>query len=378
MIGGGVVGCAVAHALARGGVPALLLEAQAQLATAASATNSGILHTGFDSHPGELETRLILRAAQLRAQLLQELGLEVCRCGALLAPHGEQEREAVAALAANARTNGVEAVLDRDGSLRVPGETVSDPLAFVQAAQAGGAQVRLGARVVGLAAGPDADGIDLALSGGEHLRARAVVNCAGLFADELAHAAGDELPAIYPRKGEFLVFEPAPGEPALEQILLPVPSSMGKGVLVFPTLDRRSVIAGPTAREREDKSDWTVEEDARELILERALAIYPALERARLAGAYAGLRPAGRDGANYVIERSRSLPGLVHIAAIRSTGLSAAPAIAELVTEMLAQDGLVELAPPRALRPAAGAHARESQPWWQWGSRHRDATGEAR
>ncbi len=376
VIGGGVVGCAVAHALACRGVPVLLLEAQAQLATGASATNSGILHTGFDSRPGELETRLILRAAQLRPQLLRELGLEVWRCGALLAPHGGQEREAVATLAANARTNGVEAVAEGGGSLRVPGETVSDPLAFVQAlaaaAQAGGAEVRLGAQVVGLAAGTDADGIDLALSSGEHLCAGAVVNCAGLFADELAHAAGDELPAIYPRKGEFLVFEPPPGEPPLEQILLPVPSSMGKGVLVFPTLDRRFVIAGPTAREREDKGDWTVEDDARELIFGRALAIYPALQRARLAGAYAGLRPAGREGANYVIERSRSLRGLVHVAAIRSTGLSASPAIAELVTEMLAQDGLVELDAPRALRPAAGLQAPEDQPWWQWGSRHRD------
>jgi glycerol-3-phosphate dehydrogenase len=381
VIGGGVVGCAVAHALARRGVPALLLEAQAQLTTGASATNSGILHTGFDSHPGELETRLILRAAQLRPELLDELGLEVWRCGARLSPCGEPEREAVAALAVNARTNGVEAVLERDGSLRVPGETVSDPLAFVQAlagaAEAGGAEVRLGARVVGLAAGSHADGIEVMLSGGELLRARAAVNCAGLFADALARAAGDELPAIYPRKGEFLVFEPPRGQPPLEQILLPVPSSMGKGVLVFPTLDRRFVIAGPTAREREDKGDWTVEPDAHALIFERALAIHPPLAQARHVDAYAGLRTAGRGGANYLIERSCSLPGLVHVAAIRSTGLSAAPAIGELVAEMLAQDGLVELSPPRALRPRRPLPGHGGLPWWRWGASHRTSSGRA-
>ena len=75
VIGGGVVGCAVAHALARRGVEVVLLEAELGLALGASGSNSGILHTGFDSTPGELETRLIVRSAELREELLDELGL---------------------------------------------------------------------------------------------------------------------------------------------------------------------------------------------------------------------------------------------------------------------------------------------------------------
>jgi glycerol-3-phosphate dehydrogenase len=91
VIGGGVVGCAVAHALARRGVQTLLLEAEPGLALGASGANSGILHTGFDSEAGELETRLILRSAQLREQLLEELGVAVWRCGARLQARGEEE-----------------------------------------------------------------------------------------------------------------------------------------------------------------------------------------------------------------------------------------------------------------------------------------------
>ena len=72
VIGGGVVGCAVAHALARRGVEVVLLEAELGLALGASGSNSGILHTGFDSTPGELETRLIVRSAELREELLDE------------------------------------------------------------------------------------------------------------------------------------------------------------------------------------------------------------------------------------------------------------------------------------------------------------------
>src|SRR5271154_3914980 len=99
VIGGGVVGCAVAHALARRGVHALLLEAESDLALGASGANSGILHTGFDSTPGEFDPQRILGAAVRREQLLEELGVEVWRCGARLTPRSDGERAAVARLA---------------------------------------------------------------------------------------------------------------------------------------------------------------------------------------------------------------------------------------------------------------------------------------
>ena len=380
VIGGGVVGCAVAHALARRGVEVVLLEAELGLALGASGSNSGILHTGFDSTPGELETRLILRSAALREELLDELGVTVWRCGARLAPGEDEERAAVARLAENARANDVEVRLDEDGSLTVPGESVSDPVAYVHAlagaAQAGGATIVLGARVTGLAAaaggtgrrtagegsaGAPGGGLVVTLDTGEQLRVRAAVNCAGLYADELARNAGDELPDVYPRKGEFLVFS-APQEEPLEQILLPVPSALGKGVLVFPTLDRRAVIAGPTARERKDKRDRSVEADAAELILAKARCMYPALRGLGPIGSYAGLRTAGRD-ANYVIERSRTLPALVHAAAIRSTGLSASLGIGEHVVVLLAEAGAISPGAVRALPTPAPPQA--GNRWWE-------------
>jgi glycerol-3-phosphate dehydrogenase len=375
VIGGGVVGCAVAHALARRGVSSVLLEAEQALALGASGTNSGILHTGFDSPPGELETALILRSAVLRGELLGELGVTVWRCGARLRPSGEEELAAVRALAENARVNGVQADLEQDGSLNVPGEAVTDPVAFVHAlagaAGAGGAMVRLGARVGGLAPSQKG-GLAVELDSGERIGVRAAVNCAGLFADVLAGMVGEAPVAIYPRKGEFLVFSAAEGD-ALEQILLPVPSALGKGVLVFPTIERQ-IVAGPTAREREDKHDWSVEGDAAELIMPRALRMYPALEAATRIGAYAGLRPAGRE-ANYVIEASRKLPGLIHVAAIRSTGLSASLGIGEHVVAMLAEAGAIEPGEERRLSPPA--QSAPAGPWWQQAARHRASRSSA-
>ena len=279
--------------------------------------------------------------------------------------------------------------------LIVPGEAITDPVAYVHAlagaARAGGAEVMFGARVSGLASRPNGV-LAIDVLGGELLRANAVVNCAGLFADDVARLAGETPVQVYPRKGEFLVFSPPPFQP-LPPILLPVPSALGKGVLVLPTIDGM-LIAGPTAREREDKHDWSVEADARELILARANAMYPPLTHAREIGAYAGLRPAGRD-ANYVIEPSRTLPGLIHVAAIRSTGLSAALGIGEHVLDMLIRQGAIGLgarhestigpggarsshAPsPRPRFPGDDA-PRAAAPWWQLAVRRSTESGQAR
>jgi glycerol-3-phosphate dehydrogenase len=362
IIGGGVVGTAVAYALARRGVAATVLEAEDDLALGASGTSSGILHTGFDSAPGQLETELLLRSAALRDAVLEQSGVPVLRCGAILRPHGDEEARTVAALAEGALANGVVVGLRDDGALEVGGEAVTDPVAYVlalaAAAAGAGAEVRTRARVVAI--GTEHGRLRLALDGGEDVVCAAAVNCAGLYADDVARLAGDDSFAVYPRKGEFLVFDPPEGR-ALERILLPVPTKRTKGVLVFPTIDGK-VVAGPTAHDQADKSDWSVRPQARDELLGKARAMLPALEGAEPVASYAGLRPAGRAGANYVIGASTACPGLVNVAAIRSTGLSASLGIGEYVTGLLAALGIV-LEPDRPLAPVPPPAG--DRPWWR-------------
>jgi glycerol-3-phosphate dehydrogenase len=366
VVGAGVVGSAVALALARRSVSVLLLEAEPQPGLAASGTNSGILHTGFDSPSGELETELILRSAEMREQMLATLDVPVLRCGALLRPPGDADRPAVAALAENARRNGVAASLRDDGALEVPGEAVTDPvrytLALAAAAERHGAELRTGFEVAALRRVPD--GFTLEAADGESARTRLVLNCAGLHADDLARLAGDHSFEIYPRKGEFLVFEPGPERP-LVRILLPLPTEGTKGVLVFPTLDGK-VVAGPTAVDQEDKSDWSVRPEAVEELLPKAVAMWPPIEEAEQLGVYAGLRPAGR-GVNYLIGPSEACDGLVNVAAIRSTGLSASLGIAERVCELVASLG-IRLGEERPLEP--GPAPQPDGPWWRRTAEH--------
>lgn len=358
IVGAGVVGSAVAYMLARRGVEAVVLEAEPEPGLAASGTNSGILHTGFDSVPGELETRLILRSAQLRDAVLGELGVPVMRCGAVMAT----DRESVAAIARTAERNGVETCVDAHGRLEIPGESVTDPVAYTLTL-AGAAEVRTSSQVESI---ERRDGLlDLGLATGEHVTCRVAVNCAGLYADHVARLAGDESFEVYPRKGEFFVFDP-PGARPLDRILLPVPTKRTKGVLLFPTVDGK-VVAGPTAHDMQDKSDWSVRPEAEGEVLSKARTMLPDLEDAEPIASYAGLRPAGR-GVNYVIGSSRACAGLVNVAAIRSTGLSASLGIAEHVLGLIEQNG-VNLEPDRAVTVAPPP--RPDGPWWLRTARYR-------
>ena len=244
---------------------------------------------------------------------------------------------------------------------------MTDPVAFTlalaAAAQRHGAELRAPFRVA--AVDHENAGLALHAAGGELVRCRVAVNCAGLGADEVARLAGDDSFEVYPRKGEFLVFDPPEGE-RLERILLPVPTKRTKGVLVFPTLDGK-VVAGPTAVDQQDKGDWSVRPQARDEILPKATAMYPPLQDAEPIAAYAGLRPAGH-GVNYLIGPSEAFPGLVNVAAIRSTGLTASLGIAERVCEIVRELG-VALAPEQPLEP--GRADGFSGPWWQRSARYR-------
>jgi glycerol-3-phosphate dehydrogenase len=366
VIGAGVVGSATALELSRRGASVALLEAEPLPGLQASGTNSGILHTGFDSIPGELETELILRAGEFRDSVLEALGVPVVRCGALMRPVGEGDAAAIAHLTENALQNGVEVELG-DEALEIPGESITDPVAvtleLAAAAERHGARLHTGFRVEAL--DREGDRITLSQARGEPVVARLVVNCAGLGAGRVARLGGDDSFEVYPRKGEFLVFDPPAGEP-LERILLPVPEEGTKGVLVFPTIDGK-VVAGPTAVDLADPDDWSVRPQARQEVLPKAEAMYPPLAGAEPIFSYAGLRPAGRS-VNYLIAASGACPGLVNVAAIRSTGLTASLAIAERVAQLVADEG-IPLGEPDPLEPGSPGPRRGS--WWRRTAEHR-------
>jgi glycerol-3-phosphate dehydrogenase len=241
--------------------------------------------------------------------------------------------------------------------LTVPGESIictwTTTLALATDAVARGARLLRGARVTGVVPG---DGhTTLATTRGD-VRGRWVVNAAGLGADHLDAEFGHQRFTVTPRRGELLVFDKLT-RPKVPCIVLAVPSSRGKGVLVSPTI-YGNVMVGPTSENLEDRSATGTSEDGFEFLVSKGRALMPSLFDEEVTATYAGLR-AAIDRDDYLIDLDREARYLL-VGGIRSTGLTSGMAIAEHVIGLFADAGLdvaqrADLpAPPRM--PNLGEH----------------------
>ncbi len=348
VIGGGVVGCAVARRFTLSGAKVVLVEKAADILAGASKGNSAILHTGFDAPPGSVELRCMQAGYSEFLEIRERFGLPVQRTGAIVAAWDDEQLEKLGGIVGKAHKNGVADVerisradiLAREGEISgavlggvlVPGEFIIDPwstpLGFMQQALANGARIL---RETELLSGRF-DGGDwrLTTSKGE-LHARTVINCAGLFGDVVdQRMTGAAQFEIRPRKGQFVVFDKAAAK-LLNTIILPVPTERTKGIVLTPTIFG-NLLVGPTAEEQTDRSKATVEREALEQLIAKACEILPALADVAVTATYAGLRPA-TERPEYRI-RYDSEKNLIVAGGIRSTGLTGALGIARHVEEL--------------------------------------------
>jgi len=373
VIGGGVIGCAILWELARRGIRGLLLEAEPDIGEGTSKANSGIVHTGFDSHPGTLEAAMLRAARPLWPDLVEALGVPFLSVGAIMLARDDEEAGRLrTVVAANARAMGVDVeLLDRRtvhglapflattvvAGLSIPGESVLDPFwltrGYAEAAIAGGAEVRVRHQVVDLELQPDA--VVVHVEGAAAIEAEQVIDAAGLRADEVARMAGDETFTISPRQGQFLVSEEAFG---VDRVVLPIPGPAGKGMLVTPIVFG-GLLLGPTARDSTDKDDNALDPTTRERILEAGREMVPALREAVPVRQFAGLRHVSSTG-DFIIRPSARSDRVHIVAGIRSTGISTSPAIAAtVVADVAARRGWILDERPRKLSPVATSFADE-------------------
>ncbi|MER8059056.1 MULTISPECIES: FAD-dependent oxidoreductase [unclassified Streptomyces] len=374
IVGAGVVGCAIARRLARH--PRLnvaLIEARDDVGQGTSKANTAILHTGFDAVPGTLEARLVREGHARLTAYAAESGVPVEPVGALLVAWDEEQLAALPRLAAKAAANSYDSAraLDRAelyarephlapgalGALHIPGEGVICPwtttLAYATQAVRAGVDLHLNTEVRRAAWD---DGHRLHTPRGV-LRARHLVNAAGLGADTLDHRLGRDDFTVTPRRGQLLVFDKF-ARPLVRHILLPVPTALGKGVLVAPTV-YGNVLLGPTAEDLDDKRATGTTAEGIALLRERGRRILPALIEEEVTAVYAGLRAAtGQEDYRIAAHPERSY---VTVGGIRSTGLTASLAIAEHVTALLAGTGL-DLGPESDLEPVRMPHLGEAFP----------------
>ncbi|MEU6797384.1 NAD(P)/FAD-dependent oxidoreductase [Nonomuraea wenchangensis] len=362
VIGGGIVGSAIARLLGGADLSVALLEARGDVGDGTSKANTAILHTGFDAKPGTLESRLVARGYHLLGEYAAATGIPVERTGALLVAWSQEQLDALPGLRDKAARNGYTAceIVDAAevyrrvpalgpgalGGLTVPGESVictwTTNLALATDAVNRGVRLLREHRVT--AVHQDADVTRLTTTAGE-VTARWVVNAAGLGADRLDALFGHDRFTVTPRRGELLVFDKL-ARPLAPCIVLPVPSSAGKGVLVSPTI-YGNVMVGPTAEDLADRTATGTSESGLAFLREKAAALMPALTKEEVTATYAGLRASiGQD--DYLIDLDAGQRYLL-VGGIRSTGLTAGMAIAEHVAGLLGEH--LDLA-PRAGLPA--------------------------
>lgn len=366
VVGAGVVGTAIARAVALAGGSVALIDAATDVGARTSKANTAILHTGFDAKPGTLEARLVARGYDLLGAYAGAAGIAVERTGALLVAWDDEQAARLPAIAEQAAANGYAAArpLPLDelrrrephlgpgavAALEVPGEAIVDPwspaIAFATEAVGAGTRLLLETEVTGAEVGTETS--VLATSAGP-VEARLVVNAAGLGADRLDRAFGHEDFTVTPRRGELLVFDKL-ARGLVRHVLLPVPTATTKGVLVAPTVFG-NVLLGPTAEDLEDRTDTSSSRAGTDGLLVHGRRILPALIGHEVTAVYAGLR-AATEHADYCIQ-AHPEQRYVTVGGIRSTGLTAALAIAEHVLGLLADLGLDAIDAERAAVPGA-------------------------
>jgi glycerol-3-phosphate dehydrogenase len=376
IIGGGVVGCAIARELSARIPDVFVLEQLPKVGMATSTRNSGVIHSGIYYVPGSRKALLCLEGNRLTREFCAANGVPHRICGKIVVASHDSEIPTLERLAENGRVNGVAGLrmIGRDrirelephvtavAALEVPSTGIlsAEDLvkAYARAAVGQGANILTGARVVGLE--PRSSGIAVTIemgetsgsgggSGGdpadvtrETVEARCVVNSAGLYADEVAALAGNTTYRIYPVRGEYAEIA-HPRADLVKALVYPLPHTdqLGLGVHLTRTL-WGTVLVGPTARYITGKNDYERDRLPLEEFLHSARVLVPDLESEHLRLAYSGIRPKlvppdVHTIADFIITRDPECPHMINLVGIESPGLTAAPAIAKHVAPLVAE-----------------------------------------
>lgn len=362
IIGAGIVGAAIARELSRYQLSVIVLEKEADVACGASKANNGMVHSGIVQEPDSLRSRLNLRGNALFEEVCRELDVPFQRCNLAVNVFKEEELFLLELLKARGEMSGIPVQLvdpteltalepalspEIKGALLAPTTAMTSPyqltIAYAENAITNGARFYLNTEVTALEQKEGA--LTGVITTRGSFRTRCCINAAGVYADRIAAMAGPPEFTIHPRKGEFIIFdrESAVEHAAIATGILELardPYTKGGGTML--TVDGNPEW-GPTAVEVCDREDTSVTAEGLNRLLEKFSPLLPGYEaRPAIITYFAGVRAATYTE-DFHIAPSNYLQGLIHVAGIQSPGLAAAPAIAELVLEILQKEGMVLL-----------------------------------
>jgi glycerol-3-phosphate dehydrogenase len=380
IIGGGVVGCAIAAELSKQWQDVFVVERFPRVGMATSTRNSGVIHSGIYYSPGSLKARHCLQGNPLTFAFCEEHHVPHRRTGKLVVAAEAREEAALEALYKRGQENGVEGLRligpaeIREREPHIAGVTALDVPStgivsaeelvrtYARVAVERNAHIVTRAQVVSLE--PTAKTVRVGIRVGEDLgtqkktsntqvgqgeihaqetiEARCVINAAGLYADDVAALIGNHSWKIYPVRGEYCEVR-GPRRSLINGLVYPLPHADGLSLgMHFTKTIWDTVLIGPTARYVKDKDDYERERFTVADFAEGARKLVPEIIDDDLQLAYSGLRPKlvpphEHGMADFVIERDGRVPQMIHLVGMESPGLTAAPSVARQVAAMVSE-----------------------------------------
>ena len=353
IIGAGVVGSMICRELKKYRLDVCLVERGSDVAVGQSKANSAIVHAGYDALTGTLKAKLNVRGSEIMAKITSELGVKYKNNGALILGYSDEDDEKLDKLLARGAANGVKGMEivgkervhelepcvsdEADRALWVPTSAIVCPYQLTIAA-AGNAMDNGAALMLNypVTAVENVEGGYRICSGKRFIEAKYIIDSAGVYSDAVAAMIGVPSPKITPRRGEYLLLDKTATD--IKMTLFGLPGPMGKGILVSATVDGNTLL-GPTAENLEDKEATGTTANGLSAVLAQANRMAK-LPRGTQITSFAGLRssivtPNGSTADFDITAYDGGERGAVVLCGIDSPGLSASPAIAEYVRDLL-------------------------------------------
>lgn len=352
IIGAGVIGCAIARELSKYNLSVCVAERSEDVCTGTSKANSGIVHAGFDAPSGSLKAKLNVEGNYLMEQLSKDLEFPFQRNGSLVLCFDKTKEHQLEELKKQGDENGVEGlrILTKEeagelepnlsdtvtAALYAPTGGIVCPfkltIALAENAAENGVEFRFHHEVKSIRKEQEGYAIDFAVPA-EPIKTRIVINAAGVYADEICRMVSRRKIHITPRRGEYCLFDKTAGG-IISHTLFQLPSEMGKGVLITPTVEG-NLLLGPSAEDILEKEDTATTLNGLNYIIKTGGKSVKTVPMKSVITSFSGLR-AIEDGKDFVIEEEEDAKGFFIAAGIQSPGLSSAPAIGRMAAELAA------------------------------------------
>ncbi len=349
IIGAGVIGTFIARELSRYNLEIAIIDKENDVANGTTKANTAIIHAGYDAKSGTKMARFNVLGNEMFDEICNELDVEFKRTGSLVVAFNEDDMEKVKTLYQRGIRNGVKDMTivgkneikdmepnisdDIVGGIYALSCGIIDPwnlaIGLAENAVDNGVKLLLNTEVIDINKTEDYYTI---LADKQKLKAKYVINCAGLYADRINNMVASPSFIIKPRRGQYFVLDKDAGN-LFNTVIFQCPSKFGKGVVVAPTV-HGNVIIGPNAEDIGDRDGKHTTAEALDYVRKASLRTSSKIPFKKVITTFAGLRADTNIG-DFIIEESKEAKGFIDVAGIKSPGLSSAPAIAKYVVKLV-------------------------------------------